>query len=870
MKSGTSETKIVEVQKSASLQANWEDEKKELIKFKDEIKRLKAELSEKETAFQKELDGRTAAEQLSQSEKTRNELLQEKLKEMDKQISGLDDKSKNNAFVTATVEKEREQLQSEKKTLEDKIDTLEKRFAAQKNSFEQELMQVKSQTKADLDSLSEKSDKEGTLRLETLRVQIAQKDDEIRAAKDKLTKFEDHLMEANNTKESLSKKLTTLNDELEVAKKEKFSWEKERHDHLTNVEKLKEELKDKESLAHNALTTTTSKVSNLEKELSAQKEKTSIEINALEESNRKSTEQMEQMKKELVEKLNELKRATDENDALRNSESTLNGQLQSLNEQLGKEREQMQSSLKEKDAKIDELNGQMEKNISEKDQKISGLEGTLAETQKTLEQKLSEFQNSQTIIEKLTHEISANTSQYDREKASYEQRLAAASAKDEKIIKKCKDIFQTFTTLQKEMSEIRHAKIEELEKTNEFFPNIKDTLTRAFGLQQKLVDGLMEKYKTELTLRRKYFNMLQDLRGNIRVFCRVRPLLPFEISKGYSECITFPTEGALLVKDDKDQQIKFEFDQVYTPQTSQEQVSIDTTEYVQSVMDGYNVSIFAYGQTGSGKTYTMNGPSENPGVNLRALKNLFKLAQDRKPMFEYEIQVTIFEIYNEEVRDLLTGVEKGKKKKKDEKPAKKEKVQHKIMHLPDGSVEVTNLNWIKVGTDQDVIELDDIAKSNRTAGVTDMNAHSSRSHMLLVVDVKGFNVPANIQYIGKLYLVDLAGSERVKKSGAVGQALLEAQNINQSLSALGNCMQALQQKNKFVPYRDSTLTDIMTNALGGNAKTVMFINCCPTAEHAFETVSSLKFAERVGKVELGQAKQKTTATKKVVKPATQS
>jgi len=355
------------------------------------------------------------------------------------------------------------------------------------------------------------------------------------------------------------------------------------------------------------------------------------------------------------------------------------------------------------------------------------------------------------------------------------------------------------------------------------------------------------------------------LRGNIRVFCRMRPLLPFEIKKGYSECVNFPEEGALMIKDEKEQTLKFEFDQVYTPQTTQEQVSEDTTEYVQSVMDGYNVSIFAYGQTGSGKTYTMNGPSDNPGVNLRALKHLFKLAEDRKPMFEYEIKVSIFEIYNEEIRDLLLGLEKGKKKKKDEKPAKKEKIQHKILHLPDGSVEVTGLNWISVESDQDVIELDQTAQSNRTAGVTDMNAHSSRSHMLLVVDVRGFNVPANIEYIGKLYLVDLAGSERVKKSGATGQALLEAQNINQSLSALGNCMQALQQKNKFVPYRDSTLTDIMTNALGGNAKTVMFINCCPTAEHAFETVSSLKFAERVGKVELGQAKQKTT--KKPTKPA---
>merc|ERR1712129_135727 len=162
---------------------------------------------------------------------------------------------------------------------------------------------------------------------------------------------------------------------------------------------------------------------------------------------------------------------------------------------------------------------------------------------------------------------------------------------------------------------------------------------------------------------------------------------------------------------------------------------------------------------------------------------------------------------------------------------------------------------VPVTSDEDIHKLESIAQSNRSAAATDMNAHSSRSHMLLVVYVSGINIPANIKYFGKLYLVDLAGSERVKKSGAKGQALKEAQNINKSLSALGDVMQALQQKQKFIPYRNSTLTDLMANALGGNAKTIMFINCCPASAHAFETVSSLKFAKRAGKIELGQAKQ---------------
>jgi len=292
----------------------------------------------------------------------------------------------------------------------------------------------------------------------------------------------------------------------------------------------------------------------------------------------------------------------------------------------------------------------------------------------------------------------------------------------------------------------------------------------------------------------------------------------------------------------------FDFDRVYPPSTRQEDVSEDTTEYVQSVMDGYNVSIFAYGQTGSGKTFTMDGTDDNPGVNLRALRQLFKMAQDRAPMFEYNIKVAIFEIYNEEIRDLIATADKANKKDKDKD------VELKVRHLPDGGVEVIGVTWIPVTTDSDVIRLSNVAKKHRAAGVTDMNAHSSRSHMLLVVEVKGFNKPANIEYLGRLYLVDLAGSERVKKSGAQGQALKEAQNINSSLAALGDVMQALQEKKKFVPYRNSTLTDLMTNSLGGNAKTVMFINCCPTARHSFETISSLKFASRVGKVELGQAK----------------
>jgi len=348
-----------------------------------------------------------------------------------------------------------------------------------------------------------------------------------------------------------------------------------------------------------------------------------------------------------------------------------------------------------------------------------------------------------------------------------------------------------------------------------------------------------------MSMRRKYFNQLQELRGNIRVFCRVRPLLPFELDQGYRSCVTFPEEGQLIVhqadkKSDDIIEHYFEFDQVYNPDSTQAVACEDTTEYIQSVMDGYNVSIFAYGQTGSGKTFTMMGPAENPGVNRRALGALFKTVKEREGMYDYHIMLSIFEIYNNEPRDLLDQESiKGRK--------------YAVKTGKDGSVFIDGLIEHEVTNMDEVLKAMAIADGNRTSAKTKMNEHSSRSHMLLSVFVRGFNKPANIEYRGRLYLVDLAGSERVGKSGATGVNLKEAQHINKSLSALGDVMAALQKKAKFVPFRNSKLTYLMSNSLGGHAKTIMFINICPTNEHCVETLSSLKFAKRVAKVELGKA-----------------
>jgi len=364
----------------------------------------------------------------------------------------------------------------------------------------------------------------------------------------------------------------------------------------------------------------------------------------------------------------------------------------------------------------------------------------------------------------------------------------------------------------------------------------------------KILDETMKKYKKELSARRKYFNMVQELRGNIRVFCRARPYFPRDVERGATNALKFPDENVCVVeqiKNDKPVLNEYEFDRVYGPAASQADIFKDTKPLIQSVMDGYNVCIFAYGQTGSGKTFTMEGNEENRGVNFKALGELFGIKQKRGKDYVYRISVSMKEIYNETIRDLLA---------KDVKDNKDNDEELKIM-TGDRGMYVKGLVSEPVQTEEEVLALFKRGNSNRSVGRTNMNEHSSRSHSMLTVEVEGENLIAGIKYFGKLHLVDLAGSERLAKTQATGDRLKEAQAINKSLSALGNVIESLQKKNSHVPYRNSKLTYLLSDSLGGHAKTLMFINVSPNSTDADETNCSLIFATRVRKVELGTAVQ---------------
>ncbi|XP_010533671.1 PREDICTED: kinesin-like protein KIN-14G isoform X2 [Tarenaya hassleriana] len=369
-----------------------------------------------------------------------------------------------------------------------------------------------------------------------------------------------------------------------------------------------------------------------------------------------------------------------------------------------------------------------------------------------------------------------------------------------------------------------------------------------YGIRLKGVADAAKNYHVVLEENRRLYNEVQELKGNIRVYCRIRPFLPGQ-NKRQTTIEYIGENGELVVANPlnqgKDTHRLFKFNKVFGPTATQEEVFLDTQPLIRSILDGYNVCIFAYGQTGSGKTYTMSGPSitskEDWGVNYRALNDLFELTQNRQNTVEYEVGVQMVEIYNEQVRDLLT--EGGSNRR----------LGIWNTALPNG-LAVPDASMHRVRSTEDVLELMSIGLMNRTVGATALNERSSRSHSVLSVHVRGIDVETDSVLRGSLHLVDLAGSERVDRSEATGERLKEAQHINKSLSALGDVIFALSQKNPHVPYRNSKLTQVLQSSLGGQAKTLMFVQINPDEDSYSETVSTLKFAERVSGVELGAAK----------------
>lgn len=323
---------------------------------------------------------------------------------------------------------------------------------------------------------------------------------------------------------------------------------------------------------------------------------------------------------------------------------------------------------------------------------------------------------------------------------------------------------------------------------------------------------------------------------NIKVIARFRPHNNDELAHGATTPIVeFLSEESCNVET-RDFTGSFTFDRVFDMQSQQEDVfNYSFKQTVDDLMKGYNGTVFAYGQTGSGKSYTMMGPNnniDNPesrGMIPRIVDRIFEMILNSSADIEYTVKVSYMEIYMERIRDLLNPTN-------DNLPIHEDKTR---------GVYVKGLVEEYVSSSDEVYDVMRQGSGVRAVASTNMNLESSRSHSIFVITVAQKNTVSGAQKVGQLSLVDLAGSEKVGKTGASGQTLEEAKKINKSLSALGMVINSLTDgKSTHIPYRDSKLTRILQESLGGNSRTSLIVNCSPSSFNDSETLSTLRFGVR--------------------------
>ncbi|XP_056134426.1 kinesin-like protein KIF13B [Lampris incognitus] len=346
--------------------------------------------------------------------------------------------------------------------------------------------------------------------------------------------------------------------------------------------------------------------------------------------------------------------------------------------------------------------------------------------------------------------------------------------------------------------------------------------------------------------------------SNVKVAVRVRPMNRREkelntkcvVDMEKNQTILHPAGGNLAKGDSRNQSKVFAYDYCFWSMDESEKDKFAGQEVVfqclgESLLNnaflGYNACIFAYGQTGSGKSYTMMGSVDQPGLIPRLCSALFaRTLREQREEESFTVEVSYMEIYNEKVRDLLDP--KGSRQTLRVR-------EHKVL-----GPYVDGLSRLAVASYKDIESLMSEGNKSRTVAATNMNEESSRSHavfnIILTHTLKDLQSGTSGEKVSKLSLVDLAGSERAAKTGAAGERLKEGSNINKSLTTLGLVISALAEqgagknKTKFVPYRDSVLTWLLKDSLGGNSRTAMVATVSPAADNYDETLSTLRYADR--------------------------
>lgn len=352
------------------------------------------------------------------------------------------------------------------------------------------------------------------------------------------------------------------------------------------------------------------------------------------------------------------------------------------------------------------------------------------------------------------------------------------------------------------------------------------------------IAGLKQKERLLDKKRREALNKILDIKGSIRVFCRVRPFLLSD-RRRIHEPISLGLEKVVV----KSVGIRkeYRYDKVFHQAATQEDVFVEVEPILRSALDGHNVCILAYGQTGTGKTFTMDGTNNQAGIIPRAIEELFRQASLDNSSITFSM--SMLEVYMGNLRDLLAP----------KVASRTHEVAAKCLNIqtdPKGMVEVEGLTQVQIPDTAKAKWWYAKGRRARSTSWTNVNETSSRSHCLMRITISrhGDDSKAKAQ-VSKLWMVDLGGSERLLKTGATGQTLDEGRAINLSLSALGDVIAALRRKRGHVPYRNSKLTQILKDSLGHSSKVLMLVHISPCEEDVGETICSLSFANRARAIE---------------------
>ena len=471
----------------------------------------------------------------------------------------------------------------------------------------------------------------------------------------------------------------------------------------------------------------------------------------------------------------------------------------------------------------------------------------IIQKREAIEEKFKNTLIKSSQLRQYKEEIQLKIDKNREETRKYEKKLEDKKVKEKEDLTKLQLVLCTLRLDQgnanKERNKIQH----EIEENTRIVNKKKEELNKLKELNAGLTEKIkyyndIIQYQTQLhtdiqVYKNQTNNEYQEAKGNVRVFCRIRPPLPKELTKKQIN-IEYRGDNSLIIKGEKKtsyigrdgihQDIEqFQFNRIFKQEDTQEEVFEEVSPLIQSSLDGFNINIFAYGQTGSGKTFTMEGDLSSPekyGIVPRAVDKIFKVFVEELNGIGWDMKffLSVCEIYNKKTRDLLAekNVEKTEELKEMEIKSLKE----------------WNENFGQIGQRRKVAE-------------TKMNMESSRSHLIFKIKIHLHNTKTQEDRFGSLNLIDLAGSERVDKSTVSEERFKESIEINSSLTHLKSVFEAMKSKHdKFIPFHNTPLTDVLKDCLAGdNSKTLMFVNISPLLDSFKESTCSLKFATDVNK-----------------------